>query len=739
MAPPTSEWDAAQCILLTRGDGETAAGSDATSVTPQAAPLPPPRRRVGRFELIERVGAGGFGEVWRAFDPHLQREVALKLGHFDASDDGRPDLLLHEARAAGRLRHPAIVPVHEAGVEGDAAYVVSDYIAGTTLDRLLKTGPLPPCDAAELVVTLAEALAHAHAHGIIHRDVKPSNVLLDTAGGPHLTDFGVARRVAGDRTISEAGQPLGTPAYMSPEQARGDVVDPRSDVYSLGLVLYEMLAGRRAYPGSAAEALRDVLLGPPPPLRSVCRDLSHALVKIVEAATAREPADRYPTAAAFVEDLRRFLRSEPVQGPCVGAARRVGRLLRRRPIASVAVLALALPAMLPFGARVGFLRSGSDTGSSRIERRSGHEPRIAETKPVAPRVGEVKRPDDGKQLVEIRTEPPAERLWLIPRDALGYPMPDHRVDVPDPRKPLVRLNRGVEYLIVADCGGDRFAEVDRRVPTRQEVEGSIHEAIENLVWFDASDGTIRFELSISPPPPLDDFVLVPGGSFIVPDSPSWRVVVPPFYLAAEELTVAGYLRIETAWRERRGLSGDARLPDGVPPDLAADAAVPLRAADAMAIFAKAGLRPPDELEWHYAASLAGREIGAEGFSINGLRSGLAELTGSRMNPFPWQVDPAFRIQLDALSRNEGLFDPRALKEQAYVVRGGGPEVWEIGIAAGDKRDIHARHTVSATGFHLGLGGRPARSVKPRGDVEDFVRFAPTSDAVTAAATQDVGG
>lgn len=729
-------------------DGETVVGFDwSLPASPAMTSAGPRRRQVGRFELIERIGAGGFGEVWRAVDPHLQREVALKLGRYDVSDDGRPDLLLHEARSAGQLRHPAIVPVHETGVEGDVAYIVSDYIPGTTLDRRLKAGPLPAVKAVELALALAGAVAHAHARGVIHRDIKPSNVLLDPAGGPHLTDFGVARRVAGDKTISEAGQALGTPAYMSPEQARGDGVDPRGDVYALGLVLYEMLAGRRAYPGTASEALRDVLLGPPTPLRSIRPDLPRALLKIVEVATAREPNDRYQTVDSFAGDLGRFLRGEPAYGPCVGPIGRIKRLLRHRPAIAIAAAAVALPVAIPVGVRLGLFRAGAET--AQVAQPSGAElgeatrtgvnstePRPGEAKPVPPVAVAGKQDDDGEQLVEIRTEPRAARLWLFPHDALGYPMPERRIDVPDPAKPFVTLDRGVEYLIVADCGEGRFAEVDRRVPTRGEIEAAVHETIDCFFWYQGTGSSIRFELKIPPPPSLDRFVFVPGGRFAA-GGLGRDVIVPPYYLAAEELTVGEYLAIEAEWRERNGLAGPARLPGDVPPDLASDASMPLSVADAIALFAKAGYRLPNEFEWEYAAMRAApRARAPDGLPILGMRSGFAELTGSRMNPYPWEVDPAIRPQLEALAHDESLFDARGLRSQSYVVRGGGPQVWGVGNAAGQEPDIHARYCTSIIARHLGVGVRPARSLNPRREVDEFVRLVPSDGGTTLAARHE---
>jgi len=306
-------------------------------------------RRIGRYELRAKIGRGGFAIVYRAWDPELRREVAVKLRHSEVSmDTAGNDRMEREAQSAARLRHPAIVPIHEVGDHDGSPFIVCELLPGPTLADLLKRTQPAPQQAAAWVARLADALDYAHESGIVHRDVKPANILMDRDGQPTLADFGLALDAEALSTLTQHGDILGTPAYMSPEQASGGghSVDGRTDVYSLGVVLYEMLSGKLPFQGSPASVLHHIIHDDPPPPHQHRPNVPLDLETICLKAMAKEPGRRYATAGAMAADLRAFLEHRPISARRTGPIGHVTRWCRRNPtLAStitVAVVVLAI-------------------------------------------------------------------------------------------------------------------------------------------------------------------------------------------------------------------------------------------------------------------------------------------------------------------------------------------------------------------------------------------------------------
>ncbi len=323
--------------------GDTPVRPDAPTVPgrppepPPGGPVPGRPGRLGPYELLSEIGRGGMGIVWRARDTRLGRDVAVKV--LLAGEDASPTTIarfLREARAAAQLGvHPNVVAVLDVGDEGGARpYIVMDLVEGPPLDELIDEGSLSPARAAEIARGVALGVAHAHARGVLHRDLKPSNVLVAADGVPRLTDFGLARFLEDPRGLTRSGTPVGTPHYMSPEQASGDLgrVDTRADVYGLGAVLYDLLTGRPPHDGeTTTEILRRVVAEDPPPPRRVKPDVPRDLETVCLRALEKEPSRRTPSAAAFAEDLARFLRGEPVEARRTGPLGRLARRIRRNP------------------------------------------------------------------------------------------------------------------------------------------------------------------------------------------------------------------------------------------------------------------------------------------------------------------------------------------------------------------------------------------------------------------------
>jgi eukaryotic-like serine/threonine-protein kinase len=319
------------------------AGSEAEALPDSAIEHRPTLAHIGRYAVKGSLGLGGLGQVHEAWDPLLSRVVAVKTLHFDVAANQRvalDGLFLNEARAAAGLSHPHIVTIHDAGLSPQGVYIAMERLHGRDLRQALAAGWQPsPEQAALLVRRVAEALAYAHARGVVHCDIKPANIFLTRRDKPKVLDFGIARVAHGAALPMLEGLVAGSPHYLAPEQLQGERVDARTDIHALGVVFYELLAGRKAFVGDSVEQISNaVLSNHPAPAHELRPGVPEALSLIAARAMAREPAERYASAVTMAVELRRWAdqaerqaaaapRAEPAEQPqprASGRQRRVG-------------------------------------------------------------------------------------------------------------------------------------------------------------------------------------------------------------------------------------------------------------------------------------------------------------------------------------------------------------------------------------------------------------------------------
>lgn len=297
------------------------------------------RQRIGKYTILSQIGKGGMGVVYKAFDPTIGRTLAIKTILFDESGprmarEEAQARFLREARSIGGLSHPNIVTVYEAGEDQGTSFIAMEYVEGNSLEDILKSGKkFSQNEALRLIIQLADALGHAHRHGIVHRDVKPGNILIDQEGRSRLVDFGIARISAS--TITQANAIMGTPFYMSPEQIMGKPVDGRADIFAAGAILYELLASEKPFPGEQiSTVIYKIVHEDPLSLRSYQKDLPAGLDAIVCKALAKDPDKRYQTCDDLIADITDVLggaSTKPSIAQGVASAPALGETIRIDP------------------------------------------------------------------------------------------------------------------------------------------------------------------------------------------------------------------------------------------------------------------------------------------------------------------------------------------------------------------------------------------------------------------------
>lgn len=423
-----------------------------------------PGNYVAHFRLIELLGEGAMGSAWKAWDSRLRRCVMLKIprSHSMAANDLRR--FLREGQSGAQLDHQQLVSVLDVGRDGDIFYLVAKFVEGSNLrDFALKT-PLTFPEIASLCAEIAEVLQYVHAKGLVHRDIKPANIIIDPNRRPHIIDFGLAKSLDDDHDLTMHGELIGTPAYMSPEQAGGNTaqISSKSDIYSLGVILFELMTGDSLFEGDRESVIRQILSREPARPRSIKRAIPRDLETICLKAIEKSPVRRYQTASELAADLRSFASAMPINARRASVLQQCGRLVRSRPTIS-AILAIGMVVLATSSFAISSLRKQN----RRLE---------------------------GLRPVYITTNPSGARVVLVPIDSKSNEPSGNTDEIirPSGTTPLTVDAKAGRYLVEAEIDGAEgpmFAEIYRTV-------GEINNQSDSLVRANVKAGldpeTCRF-------------------------------------------------------------------------------------------------------------------------------------------------------------------------------------------------------------------------------------------------------
>ncbi|MEP3478941.1 MAG: protein kinase [Fuerstiella sp.] len=511
--------------------------------------LPDKISSVGHFEIRRLLGHGSYGAVFLAWDPELDRLVALKVPRETSSPRKSSRSFISEARAAAGIQHPNVMSIYEIGEYQSGHYIACQYVEGVTLKQWLQERECSIQQAVKMMMAICRGVQAAHEKNVVHRDLKPGNILVDVNGNPVVADFGLARRESqGQVTLTVEGQLIGTPAYMSPEQARGDVsaIGPLSDVFSLGVILYELLSRERPFQATESQTvLHNILSEDALPLRRVVHGLPADLETICMKAMQKNPAERYQSAQDFLQDLQCFLDGKPIAARRTSQFELIYRRLRKYPVATVGVLCLLI---LSGTLLVIVLKDGDSVAVGNPERatNSGSDSELS-VEAEQEKSTEVPLTEVSLNLIGRLDERLGQIRWAIaPLDlTTRLPLAEEVLRVEGQESIQARLKPG-EYLVLVEIEGFGFAEVYRTVP-KSISDPAVMPLQTRLPWTpnQAGDGILWAPVVVQRFQDVTaGMVKVPAGIFTSgdgsPQSPRTERRVSAFWIDAHEVTWSEY-------------------------------------------------------------------------------------------------------------------------------------------------------------------------------------------------------